>query len=263
MDYKQFNHFLQGDLAVKQYEAVIKVMEENGGYATLGYLYQEALKVQGVKWGTKTPFASIRRIVQQYPDIFFKIRPGLWALKSHTNKLPPEFRSEPESDKGKYFDHTYYQGLLVQIGNLKQRATFVPNQDKNRLFGKTKLADLATIKTIYEFSYPSLVSRASTIDVLWFNQRKMPDAAYEVEHTTDIQNSLLKFLELQDFNIRFCIVAPKARKAEFDTKYSYQAFRPLREPVARVTFWDYEAIAAWHTKTYELNMIETSMGYSA
>ena len=30
---------------MKQYEAVIKVMEENGGYATLGHLYQNVLKV--------------------------------------------------------------------------------------------------------------------------------------------------------------------------------------------------------------------------
>jgi hypothetical protein len=49
---------------MRQYEAVIKVMEENGGFATLSYLYEKALKVPGVVWKTKTPFASIRRIVQ-------------------------------------------------------------------------------------------------------------------------------------------------------------------------------------------------------
>ena len=49
---------------MKQHEAVIKVMEGKGGYATLGLLYQEALNIPGVIWKTKTPFASIRRIVQ-------------------------------------------------------------------------------------------------------------------------------------------------------------------------------------------------------
>ncbi len=49
---------------MKQHEAVIQVMKKNGGYATLGYLYKNALKVPGVIWKTKTPFASIRRIVQ-------------------------------------------------------------------------------------------------------------------------------------------------------------------------------------------------------
>ena len=33
---------------MKQYEAVTRVMKENGGYATFGHLYQHVLKVQGV-----------------------------------------------------------------------------------------------------------------------------------------------------------------------------------------------------------------------
>jgi len=61
---------------MKQYEAVIKVMEENGGYATLGFLYQNVLNVPGCNWKTKTPFASMRRIVQN-DRFFFKIKPGL------------------------------------------------------------------------------------------------------------------------------------------------------------------------------------------
>ena len=43
---------------MKQHEAVIKVMEKNGGYATLGYLNQEVLKTPGVEWKTKTPFGK-------------------------------------------------------------------------------------------------------------------------------------------------------------------------------------------------------------
>ena len=62
---------------MKQYEQVIQVMRENGGFATLGFL-NHTLDVS--KWKTKTPFASIRRIVQ-VERFFFKIKPGLWALK--------------------------------------------------------------------------------------------------------------------------------------------------------------------------------------
>lgn len=74
---------------MKQHEAVIKVMEENGGFATLGLLYQEVLDVPKVKWETKTPLASIRRIVQD-DRFFFKIKPGLWALKEYRDRLPAE-----------------------------------------------------------------------------------------------------------------------------------------------------------------------------
>ena len=54
---------------MKQHEAVIQVMKENGGFATLGYLYQNVLKIKDCIWETKTPFATIRRIVQD--DRFF------------------------------------------------------------------------------------------------------------------------------------------------------------------------------------------------
>ena len=80
---------------MKQYEAVVQVMEENGGFATLGFLYQHALKVPGLQWKTKTPFASIRRIVQD-ERFFYKIRAGLWALKAWRERLPSEMRSSRE-----------------------------------------------------------------------------------------------------------------------------------------------------------------------
>lgn len=35
----------------------------------------------------------------------------------------------------------------------------------------------------------------------------MPHSFFEIEHSTDIQNSLLKFNDLQDFYVRMVIVA--------------------------------------------------------
>lgn len=120
---------------MKQHEAVIEVMKANGGFATFSHLYTEVLEVPGVKWGTKTPFASIRRIVQD-KRFFFKIRPGLWALKEYKDKLPFAEAISPKASEQQQaeFSHTYYQGLLVEIGNLKKFDTFVPNQDKNKQF---------------------------------------------------------------------------------------------------------------------------------
>lgn len=58
---------------MNQREAVISVMVEMGGFATLSQLY---LKVDVRDWKTKTPFATIRGIVQN-EKYFFKIKPGL------------------------------------------------------------------------------------------------------------------------------------------------------------------------------------------
>ena len=106
---------------MNQREAVVEAMKADGGYATLGHLYKEALKIPGVAWASKTPFKSINRIVQD-PRYFFKIRPGLWALLEARDKLPADLRSKPKPES----DHSYYQGLLVEMGNLKKQRTFVP-----------------------------------------------------------------------------------------------------------------------------------------
>lgn len=244
---------------MKQHEAVIKTMEQNGGFATLGYLNQEVLKVPGVEWKTKTPFASIRRIVQD-ERFFFKIKPGLWALRSHRDKLPPEIfptnivsKSEQE-----VFNHSYYQGLLVEIGSLKKYETFVPGQDKNKKFlGKT-LGEVSSQENFYQFGYDHIVRKAKTVDVCWFNVRKMPSVLFEVEHSTDIQNSLLKFVELQDYNANFFIVADMARKEEYLGKLGLNAFVPIK---SRVQFMDYNKLSDWHTKTFEIVSVENNLTF--
>ncbi|MFO8010273.1 MAG: hypothetical protein R6U89_05600 [Dehalococcoidia bacterium] len=234
---------------MKQYEAVIKVMEENGGFATLGYLYQNVLKVPGCEWETKTPFASIRRIVQDQ-RYFFKIKPGLWALNSYKDEVAIKFPIDEKSSKEEkaIFDHTYYQGLLVQIGNLKDYDTYVPGQDKNRYFLDKPLGDYAKINKLYEFTYPTILNRAKTVDVIWFNDRKLPNSFFEVEHSTDFKNSLLKFLELQDFHSRFVIVADENRHSEYEQKLSLVAFAELKE---RIKFLSYEALATHHANAVE------------
>ncbi len=238
---------------MKQYEAVMKALEDNGGFATLGHLYKHALEVNGVKWGTKTPFASVRRIVQERPEIF-KIKPGLWGLK----KFKDEFPSEMLPDKGKKkesvkFNHSYFQGLLIEVGNLKNFDTFVPAQDKNKKYlFKQKLGELATLKELYRFGYKNFLNRAKTVDVIWFNKRKMPSCMFEVEHSTNIKNSLLKYVELQDFRIKMYIVADKVRKKEFFLTLNMEAFSPVKN---LVKFLSYDDISKKHEKALRASII--------
>jgi hypothetical protein len=243
---------------MKQYEAVIKVMEENGGYATLGSLNQRVLKVEGCEWKTNTPFASIRRIVQD-DRFFFKIRPGLWALKAYKDKLPPEIcpaKDQPKAKQAEY-SHTYYQGLLVEIGNLKKFETYVPNQDKNKAYLGKKLGEVSTIDELYTFTYERIIQRVRSVDVIWFNVRKMPNMLFEIEHSSDINNSLSKFVEVQDFYTDFCIVADVIRQNEFKTKLTSESFRAIH---SRVKFLSYDYVSQWHSKTNELVRIEENFG---
>lgn len=242
---------------MKQYEAVIKVMEQNGGYATLGLLYQKVLKVKGVTWKTKTPFASIRRIVQD-ERFFFKIIPGLWAMKGWEKRLPAKMKPATNLNRLEpLFNHTYYQGLLLQLGNIKNFETFVPSQDKKKLFlGKEQLQDLATHTKMLAFSYPSTLAKAQTIDVVWFNSRKFPDSVFEVEHSTNIKNSLIKFVELQDFRTDMVIVADKHRFRQFQDIINLNAFTSIKN---YVRFMSYQKLSDYHSHVYKLKALEENI----
>lgn len=245
---------------MKQHEAVIQALEQLGGFATLGQLYPAALKIPDAKWDTKTPCASIRRIIQQHNE-FFKIRPGLWALKSFRNKLPAPLLADKEtqakSKEVQLFDHTYYQGLLVQLGNLQNFVTYVPAQDKNRLFlGKEKLGAMATQTDFPPFTYPDITGRVKSIDVVWFNSRKLPKAVFEVEHSTDIKNSLIKFAELEDFRIEMKIVADEHRKREFEQVLSSRVFERVKN---LIVFSSYQQVSQHFNKLSELTTIQNIM----
>lgn len=241
---------------MKQYEAVIEVMQNSGGYATLGELYKEVFKIQNVKWGTKTPIASIRRIVQD-ERFFFKIKPGLWALKSHKDRVLNLFEIDKKTAiETDIFNHSYYQGLLLEIGNLKKLKTYVPSQDKNKKFLEKPLGTIASVNSFFQFSYKEVVNRAKNIDVSWFNERKFPHSFFEVEHSTDFKNSLLKFVELQDFNTEFRIVADKQKEKQFNSIITMSAFKPIEH---RVKFMSYDLLAELHVKTVELILLENRL----
>jgi len=220
-----------------QEHQVIESMRKEGGYATLRRLNEI---VDFSSWKTKTPEATVRRIVQDSKRIF-KIQPGLWALEDFREEVLHKFELKPGNKQSEeQFSHGYYQGLLVEIGKFRRQMTYVPAQDQNRKFIGQRLGDITDTIELPAFTYDKLMKRARTIDVIWFNERQMPSNFYEVEHTTDIKNSLSKFYELQDFYAGFYIVADVSRKKEFDDKLHVSMFGAIEK---RVKFIDYKRVA--------------------
>ena len=234
---------------ISQEIQVVETLRKEGGYATLRRLNEI---VDFSTWKTKTPEASIRRIVQDSRHIF-RIQPGLWALEEMRDVVMKKFdltignkRSEEE------FSHGYYQGLLIEIGKYRKQKTYIPAQDRNRKFLWHPLSEITDTMDLPDFSYDTLKRKAKTIDVIWFNERIMPSSFYEVEHTTDIKNSLSKFYELQDFNAGFYIVADASRKREFEDKISVSMFEPIKD---RVGFLDYKRVATMYESLAKMDGI--------
>ena len=221
---------------ITQEQQVIEVLRKIGGYATLRKLNE---LVDFSSWATKTPEASVRRIVQNSPGIF-RIQPGLWALEEMREDVLSKFKLKPGNRKSEEtFTHGYYQGLLVEIGKYRHQTTYVPAQDQNRLFIDKRLGEITDTIELPDFTHEDLLRKAKTIDVIWFNERQMPSGFYEVEHTTDIKNSLSKFYELQDFSSGFYIVADISRLKEFEDKLHVSMFKAIE---TRVKFLDYKRV---------------------
>lgn len=224
-----------------QEQQVIDALRNQGGYATLLRL-NEVMDFS--TWKTKTPEASVRRIVQN-SDAIFRIQPGLWALEESRDKVLKKFNiKEGDSRSIEQFNHAYYQGLLIEIGHYRNSSIYVPPQDQHRLFLEKELGDLTDHKLIPQFTFETLLRKARTVDVIWFNERSMPTHFYEVEHTTDIKNSLSKFYELQDFFSSFYIVANSHRENEFKDKINASIFSPIKN---RVEFITYDKVASLHS----------------
>lgn len=235
---------------INQADQVIEAMRNEGGYATLRRLNEI---VDFSTWATKTPEASVRRIVQQTKGIF-KIQPGLWALEEMRDEVLKKFELKVgDKNSEEQFSHGYYQGLLVEIGRFRNRMTYVPAQDKNRKFMGQPLSEITTTTSLPLFTYDDLLKKARTVDVIWFNERNMPSDFYEVEHTTDIKNSLSKFYELQDFYAGFYIVADKHRKDEYEDKLHVSMFQSIEK---RVRFLEYQRVVGMYENLKQISNIE-------
>ena len=84
---------------------------------------------------------------------------------------------------------------------------------------------------------------------MWFQPNSlgsdvmMPNSFFEVEHSTDIQNSLCKFSDLQSFNARMFIVADARRQDEFIARLSHDYFKPISD---RVKFVSYDELDRYY-----------------
>lgn len=78
-----------GTTGLNQRQQVIDALRQLGGFARLEDLYNA---VDTSTWATKTPKASIRRILQSSKDVFM-IEPGFWGLKECCEQIEDKIKS--------------------------------------------------------------------------------------------------------------------------------------------------------------------------
>lgn len=219
-------------------EAIEQAIIQNGYIATLKEIYQIAPTLK--QFNGLTPDRTINERVQR-DKRFVKLKPGLYGLKNYLEKLPDEFNpkiSKTQADEDK-ITHAYIQGMLLEIGNINGFKTFAP--DKSGRFTSKKLCDIMTLKEIPKFTYEHILQSTRFIDVIWFNDRNFPNSIFEVENSTNFRNSLVKFVELQDFTTSMIMIAPneKSKINKYNQEIEKSVFAAIKD---RVKFFNYDKI---------------------
>lgn len=219
-------------------EAIERAIIQNGYIATLKEIYQIAPTFK--QFTGLTPDRTINERVQR-DKRFVKLKPGLYGLSDHLDKVPDEFNpkiSKTQADEDK-ITHAYIQGMLLEVGNINGFKTFAP--DKSGRFTSRKLCDVMTLQEIPKFTFDHILHSTRFIDVIWFNERSFPNSIFEVENSTNFRNSLVKFVELQDFTTSMVMIAPndKSKINKYNQEIEKSAFASIKD---RVKFYNYDKI---------------------
>jgi hypothetical protein len=219
-------------------DAIEKVMLANGYFASLQHIYKEFPKYR--EFSGKTPYNTIQERVQR-DKRFTRIGVGVYALTNFLDKIE---KSEPPTRKKEKveFQHARIQGMLLEIGELQEYGTYTP--DKRKSFDGKNLGLIASMKECPPFTFSDIIQHTVRfIDVIWFNMRRFPYKAFEVENSTDFRGSLTKFCELQDFTTDLFIIAPDSRKQKYEREIKKTAFSTIAN---RCKFRSFENIEAYY-----------------
>jgi len=141
--------------------------------------------------------------------------------------------SMPVSMAAEVSSHEEAEAILLELGNLLgYEGTFTADPSKeydSKVLGKKgKLSEIATLDKLPAFTYERLLGPIRKIDVIWF-QEELPQACFEVEHTTNVKDGLLRELNAGKFSAaRLFIVGPEDQRSKFDSEISREPFYKFR-----------------------------------
>lgn len=230
--------------------AILEVLDKQGGATTLAVFYSEVPKL--ISHSTAIDYKhNIRGYITRLKNQNYIKQIGLctYALKSYkpnnevfyeevlnermTNQ---DFMSLPDSKM-----HGYLQGMLVEIGNLKELDTYTP--DKNVVFNGKILSDVATCRAIPEFTYSDRLKKIAQIDVIWFNEG-YPVKTFDIEHSTDFTKALVRSYQLKYFQTECFMVADEKKQKIFEDRITTSPFNEIKNDIKLLpnssVFQDYQ-----------------------
>ena len=232
-------------------EAIEKVMNNNGGTASLNIIYNNICQYYPSAKKSKEWEAGIRGVL--YREIrngrrFKKIGLSIYALADYKEETKPEI-----ADKVRM--HSYIEGICLELGNFNGFLTYTA--DPSALYrDNLKLNDIATMHEFPNFSYDGIVNEAKRIDVIWFNKKgyAFPKKIFEVvDSIGTLDGAFKRSYQLQNFITDFYIVAPKKHHEKFLQTVELELYQPQKE---RFKFLNYDDIQELYETTALKNKLE-------
>lgn len=149
------------------------------------------------------------------------------------------------------YTHTIVQGMLIELGNLLGYDTY--SADRNREYRNTTLGEMASLKSLPDFTSKRILNTVRQIDVIWLKD-EFPVCCFEIEHTTDVTKGLLRMHQLVRFQTQFFIVGPKTLERKFDAEASKSPFYQHKD---RYFFRTYEEVQRFYRQAKRFVDIRT------
>ena len=235
-------------------EAIEKVMEDNGGVASLDIIYNNICKYYPAAKDSKEWEAGIRGVL--YRELknnrrFKKIGLSIYALSDYKEEQKPK-------QKDNIRIHAYIEGICLELGNFNGYLTYTA--DPSAIYrDNLRLGDFATMNEMPKFSYDGIITEAKRIDVVWFNRRgyAFPKRVFEVVDSIGTLNGAFnRSLQLQNFNTDFVIVAPEKHHEKFNQTIDMEIYQPQKE---RFSFVNYDDIIELYETTARKNAIDMKL----
>jgi len=244
---------LSRESVIQWNELIELIMTNNGGIASLNFLYEQAPKYKELPssdW-QKTLRGVLYREVNR--GKLKKVGLSVYALRDYEDNNSAYsyvLTSKPIDSYMKNIKdyHSTIEGMLVEIGNFLEYKTFT--SDFNKKFDGKDLKELSAITKIPDFTYSEIMNVVSKSDVIWFSNTKhlFPKYIFEVESTTDFSNSMLKMYQLLNFEAKFMLVASSKREGIFLDRLNREPFAKER---LKFTFRSFEDVVRLYFSSVE------------
>lgn len=220
-------------------EAIIKVLEDSGGIATLSQIYNKIDAYYPNVKASKEWSAGIRGVL--YRELksnrnFKKIGLSIYALNDYNEEPRPNPRDSIKM-------HSFIEGICIELGNFKKFNTYTA--DPSAIYrDNIKLHDIVTLTDIPCFTYKEIITEVKRIDVIWFNNTGLlyPNKIFEVvDSKATLLGAFNRALQLSHFNTDFYIVAPEKHREKYNKTISLV---PYNDQKKRFSFINYDDLIA-------------------